>query len=175
LLNVLSNQCSVSIAFDPASGGIQPPFNQFDAIWDTGATNCVITQEVIDKCGLIATGVAQVHGVHGPELSETYLVNIALPNGVVFPTVQVTKGRLVGGANMLIGMNIIAMGDFAVTNHNGLTKFSFRVPSIQHIDFNDGSGLAVVRAGAPQRPAPSGPTNRKKRGPSGAARGRKKK
>jgi hypothetical protein len=36
---------------------------------------------------------------------------------------------------MLIGMNIITMGDFAITNHRGQTVMSFRVPSLQKIDF----------------------------------------
>lgn len=32
-------------------------------------------------------------------------------------------------------MDIISRGDFAVTNFAGKTTFSFRVPSIQRIDF----------------------------------------
>jgi hypothetical protein len=32
-------------------------------------------------------------------------------------------------------MDLISQGDFAVTNFQGLTKFSFRVPSLRHIDF----------------------------------------
>jgi len=36
-------------------------------------------------------------------------------------------------------MDIITQGDFAVTNHNGVTKFSFRTPSMEHIDFVPGT------------------------------------
>ncbi|MCH8157850.1 MAG: SEC-C domain-containing protein [Nitrospinae bacterium] len=36
-------------------------------------------------------------------------------------------------------MDIIASGDFAVTNKNGVTKFSYRSPSIIHIDFVEDS------------------------------------
>jgi len=32
-------------------------------------------------------------------------------------------------------MDIIGMGDFSVTNCNGSTKFSYRTPSIEHIDY----------------------------------------
>ena len=39
------------------------------------------------------------------------------------------------GGDVLIGMDIISQGDFAVTNHGGITKFSFRMPSVTHIDF----------------------------------------
>jgi alpha-D-ribose 1-methylphosphonate 5-phosphate C-P lyase len=105
-----------------------------DAIWDTGATNSVISQGCIDQCGLVATGIVQVHGVHGSEQVPTFLVNIILPNGVGFHGIQVTRGQLTS-TDLLIGMDIISRGDFAVTNVGGITKFSFRHPSIEHIDY----------------------------------------
>lgn len=94
----------------------------------------MVSQDVIAACGLAPTGVAQVHGVHGVELADTFLVNIALPNKVVFPGVRVTKGTIKDG-DVLIGMDIIGMGDFSVTNSGGMTKFSYRTPSIEHIDY----------------------------------------
>ena len=107
---------------------------QFDAIWDTGATNSCVTQAVIDACGLVPIGIAQVHGVGGATTEEAFLVNIYLPGGVVFSGLRVTRGRFVGG-DILIGMDVMNQGDFAVTNHGGITKFSFRIPSQKHIDF----------------------------------------
>jgi len=107
----------------------------FVAIWDTGATGSVITQAIIDSCSLVPTGMALMHHAQGSSQVETYLVNIGLPNGVLVYGVRVTKGELPGGGDMLIGMNIISKGDFAVTNFNGITKFSFRFPSVAHIDF----------------------------------------
>jgi len=145
LLNALKNQCGISQAFDPAAGGAQLPITQFDAIWDTGATNCVITQSVIDACGLVPIGMAQVHGVHAASVEEVFLVSIYLPNGVVFPGVRVTRGRF-PGADILIGMDIISQGDFAVTNKGGITKFSFRVPSETHIDFVEQHHQQMMRA-----------------------------
>lgn len=77
-----------------------------------------------------------VHGVHGPKHDvETYLVGIWLPNQVVFTQVRVTKAEAILGAEVLIGMDIIAMGDFSVTNFKGITKFSYRTPSMNHIDY----------------------------------------
>jgi len=135
LLAVLQTVCHLCQGFNPADGGAHPQFLEYQAIWDTGATASVITQAVVDACGLKPIGMVQTHGVHGTELSEVYLVNIRLPQGVAFMHVQVTKGKLVGGANVLIGMDIIAQGDFAVTNKGGITVFSFRVPAQTHIDF----------------------------------------
>lgn len=78
--------------------------------------------------------MTKVRGVHGVKESETYLVNIALPDRVVFTGLRVTRGNFEGG-DILIGMDIINQGDFAVTNHKGTTKFTYRIPSQGHIDF----------------------------------------
>ena len=47
--------------------------------------------------------------------------------------------RVCGGYSeqwdVLIGMDIINLGDFAVSNHNGKTTFSFRMPSVDEIIF----------------------------------------
>lgn len=144
LLSVLKNQCGISQAFNPAAGGAPPQINQFDAIWDTGATNCVITQAVIDACGLVPVGMAQVQGVHSASVEEVFLVNIYLPNGVAFSSVRVARGGF-PGADILIGMDVISQGDFAVTNKGGVTKFSFRIPSEVHTDYVEEHGKALLR------------------------------
>ena len=36
---------------------------------------------------------------------------------------------------MLVGMNIIGMGDFSITNFNGETTMTFRVPSLEKNDY----------------------------------------
>ena len=133
-MNVLHSRCSVSAAWDPRSGTPKPPAVEFDAIWDTGATNSVISQVVIDKCGLKPTGMAQVHAVNKVSWSETYLTNIILPNAVTCVGVRVTRGKI-PGTEMLIGMDIINKGDFSVTNCDGHSQFSYRTPSIEHIDY----------------------------------------
>lgn len=38
---------------------------------------------------------------------------------------------------MLIGMNVIVLGDFAISTFNGKTSFSFRIPSKGLIDFTN--------------------------------------
>ena len=133
-VNVLKNQCKISRAWAPDGDEPQPQMQIFDAIWDTGATNSVITKAVVDSGGLVPTGVAKVNHAGGSSQVATYLVNIVLPNSVGYPGVRVSTGEVVGG-DILIGMDIIGTGDFTVTNFNGTTTFSFRHPSIEHIDF----------------------------------------
>lgn len=134
-LRELVTKCGIIAAFEgdaPPSG--HPPYGEFDAIWDTGATNSVISKRVVDACQLKPISMAQVHTANGSCLSEVYLVNVRLPNGVGFRNVRVTNQALFGHP-VLIGMDIICQGDFAVTNLGHKTKFSFRFPSKRHIDF----------------------------------------
>lgn len=135
---VLITDVLISNAFDPPSGKIDPEnysTNSYKAIWDTGATGTVITQKVVDECALSPTGVIEVHTAAGKTRTNSYLVNVWLPNKVIIPNVKAALGELAGNVEVLIGMNIIGRGDFAVTNKGGKTVFSFRFPSVECIDF----------------------------------------
>jgi len=79
--------------------------------------------------------MVEVHTARGKCDCETYLINLTLPNKVIFSYVKVTKTDLGPDFDVLIGMDIITRGDFAVTNKDGKTCFSFRVPSFEVIDF----------------------------------------
>ena len=134
-LDVLINECSVSREWHPEGSDIsQPETFAFDALWDTGATNSVISHSVVGACRLTAVGVVQIDHVDGSYMADVYVVNIILPNDVMFSGMRVTGGS-VPGADILIGMDIISQGDFAISNQNGGTKFTFRIPSIEDIDF----------------------------------------
>ena len=112
----------------------EPPAHAFRALWDTGATISVISQTVVDDCDLKPIAPVEVHGVHGPSMTFAFLVNLRLPNKVMIPGLLVTLGVL-KDADVLIGMDIITKGDFAVTNFGGRTTFTFRMPSLGGIDF----------------------------------------
>ena len=139
LSNVLYNKVLISQAFDSTSEQVDPKdcgAREYMAIWDTGATGTAITKKVVDECGLKPTGVAVVHTAAGESKTNTYLVNVWLPNRVMVPNVRAALGELIG-TDVLIGMNIINQGDFAVTNKDGKTVFSFRLPSVECLDFVD--------------------------------------
>lgn len=98
-----------------------------------------ITSKVATELGLKPSGKVKVRGV-GPagssqeHDSNTYLVNVFLPNNVGLAGVRVSENA-VEGCDVLIGMDVITTGDLAITNHNGKTTFSFRVPLCEEIDF----------------------------------------
>lgn len=118
--------------------------SKFTAVWDTGATTSVVTQAVVDQCGLKPIGTTTVSHAQGetPDV-DVFLVNIGLPNMVGIPGLRVLKGSFRNG-DVLIGMDIISQGDFAVTNSGNRTKFSFRIPSQADIDFLAEDRVATV-------------------------------
>lgn len=117
--------------------------DKYIAIWDTGATHSAITKKIADSLGLKPTGVREIRHANGKSAKNTYLVNIILPNGLTVGNVRVTEVDLIPDDNitdekqpqLLIGMDIIGMGDFAITKSGGKTTVSFRVPSLEEIDF----------------------------------------
>jgi hypothetical protein len=129
---------------------------QTNGIWDTGATNSVITKSMATKLGLISVNKAMVLGIHGTKEADVYFVNIKLNNENITVNAQVTECEELSADNsvgFLIGMNIITMGDFAITNYQGQTVMSFRVPSIQRIDFVEGikTGKQIIKDKLPNR------------------------
>jgi hypothetical protein len=136
---VLQTQCGICAAFDPntAPATQRPNYEMFTGIWDTGATGSVITQDVVTRCGLKPTGMVLSHHAGGSAMTETYQVNIQLPNGVQFADFKVTLGVLPHGAHALIGMDIISLGDFNITNVGGKTMFSYRNPTLGGVDYVD--------------------------------------
>ena len=134
LLRVLKTSCGVCRAFEPSQGGEHPEISEFVGIWDTGATGTVITKNVVDRLLLKPIGKTRVYHADGNSIVNVYAINLFLPNKVAFPFVRVTEGNL-NGADLLIGMDIITMGDFSVTNTEANTTFSFRIPSIKEVDF----------------------------------------
>jgi len=133
--NILINEVNIAKAYHPDRPHQNINYKKFQAIWDTGATNTVITKKVVEECGLIPTGMTKVCTASGETIQNTYLVNILLVNKVEVYQLRVTEGVIIGPVDVLVGMDIIGNGDFAVTNKDGKTVFTFRFPSIERIDF----------------------------------------
>lgn len=144
-VSVLKSPVTIFQAFDPLHTPSPPSSHDFTAIWDTGATNTVITQKVVDHCDLKPIGRTIAKTAQGEMQTPVYLVNVMLPNKVGFANLRVTRGNTGGDADVLIGMDIVGIGDFAITNKDGKTVFSFRAPSCDTIDFLTESKSAIVK------------------------------
>jgi predicted aspartyl protease len=136
ILRSIVTKASIGEAFNLADLPKEPPRKEFQAIWDTGATGTVISSRVVSECGLKPIGMAISHTASDIVNSNVYRISIELPNRVVFFALRVVEGKLPGGSDVLIGMDIITQGDFALTHKNKKTTFAFRMPSIDTIDFN---------------------------------------
>lgn len=117
---------------------------QGTAIWDTGATSSVVTPRIAQQLGLLPVQKVSVNTPSGSHISEVYHVNLYLPNQVIIRDIKVLSG-IPSNCDMLLGMDVIGLGDFAVSNFNGKTMFSFRIPSYAAIDFcKDGYMRPIV-------------------------------
>lgn len=148
LLGVLTSDIEVFPAFLPT----QPPpqGTKCRAIYDTGANHSTISPDLVAALHLPSIGAAEVGVGGGKVIAPCHLVNIGLPNRVMFPMIRVTSMALPNGAGALIGMDILSQGDFSVTNHQGRTTFSFCCPSRREVDF-----VTEVQADATVVPAHS--------------------
>ncbi len=112
-------------------------------IWDTGATNSVITRRSAEALGLKPISMARVNSVHGTKTVNVYYVEITLNNDQITLRSRVTECEELSPdstVGMLVGMDIINMGDFCITNADGNTTMSFIVPSQRKIDFVEDIG-----------------------------------
>jgi uncharacterized protein YchJ len=136
ITNRIITDVQLTQAFDPNNPPTPPPaLVATTALWDTGATNSVITPSVAADLGVVPTGTIMVNSAHGSKPCNTYLVNLHLPNQVTITGVLVSECEDTAHFGAIIGMDIIAAGDFSVTNVNNKTWVSFRIPSIASIDY----------------------------------------
>lgn len=117
-------------------------------LWDTGASSSCISKRVASELELAQTGMARTYTAAGPADTKTYVVNIHLPNHVQIPMVMVSEAEL-NGFDVLIGMDIITLGDFSITNVGQNTVFSFRIPSSETIDYVEQENQNLKNAHTP--------------------------
>ena len=135
-INVLRTEVNVI-----ADKNINPDFRKskekYNAIWDTGATNTVISDKLAEELKLNSVGIATVSTAGGIFEVNKYIIGLQLPNRLTIESVMVTAGKLDENTDFLIGMDIITLGDFSITNVDNKTTFSFRYPSCKVIDYVD--------------------------------------
>lgn len=136
LFRELITPIGVSLPIAGLVNGADPRVHKTTALWDTGATNSVITPVIVKALDLKPVGMRQVHHAGGISTVNDYLVNIYLPNHLTFVGIRVTEcSEAAGDFGLIVGMDIITQGDFAFTNVGGKSMFSFRLPSSKAIDY----------------------------------------
>ena len=106
------------------------------ALIDTGATGSCISRRFATSAQLKPFKMGTVIGAHGVVIVPVYRVDVLLPNGILFTNMEVAEFFGNNNFDFIIGMNILRMGDMALTNAKGKAVFSFRIPPADnHIDF----------------------------------------
>jgi len=133
----IETPCKISLHHDTMCLGNEqhPTFYEFRAIWDTGAVRTVISKKVVQTLGLQPRGKVVMYHANGISHVNTYFTNLLLPNKMEVQILQVMEGDL-ADTDILLGMDVIGLGDFALTSHNGNTLFSYSQPQQYEIDFN---------------------------------------
>jgi len=155
-------ELQVTTAFDPSTPPSPlPPQYKTTALWDTGATKSVITKATADALTLVPISATIVNHAGGSSQANQYLVNFCLPNSVCVAGVLVTeRPAITNNAGAIIGMDIISQGDFSITNVEGLTCMTYRIPSIASIDYvSEANRIKYARVGR-NDPCPCGKKDR---------------
>ena len=131
----LITPCAVSASWDPLEEKPEPVAVRYQCLWDTGATMSAITKRVATDLGLPTEALIPIQHAGGASAGvPQHYVNLLLPNGVMIVGRAVAQLPLTN-CDVIVGMDIISLGDFAVSNVNGKTTFTFRIPSVEEFDF----------------------------------------
>jgi len=112
-----------------------------EALWDTGATLTFIKPRIRDqlKLRMFRTGSSiSIAGVGGLVKADFTVLSIFLASNFEIEYCPAYVVDFPVNFDMVIGMDIINMGDFAVCNSENKTSFSFVVPPLPNrINFAD--------------------------------------
>jgi len=112
---------------------------EITALWDTGAVGTCIQPWLKDRLNLrLYNPSGMLTGVGGSIKAYIALVDIHLAYNLIIQDHPVHIVEFPGNADILIGMDILSMGNFAVCNADNITSFSFIIPPFpEHINFID--------------------------------------
>jgi len=136
LLNVLQSPIEISCFELDNKEPLRQQRFATNAIWDTGARASVITQEVVNALKLEPTGRVTINTASQTGIqTATYSIILHLNTELSIVLKRVALGKIATNIDCLIGMDVISMGDFSVTNFENRTCMSFRFPSKHHLDY----------------------------------------
>ena len=123
LVNVIQTDSIIMPSIDEITKSGQLKYTQVSSmVWDTGATNTLISSQVVDALELVPLEESLVEGVGGIVKSLAYEISLYLANDIVFKNVKALCSDI-GDYDLVVGMDIIAQGDFVVSNNQGKNMF----------------------------------------------------
>jgi hypothetical protein len=140
----LTNEISTPVQLEPiytTDKRLLGTQTEIEALWDTGAAMTCVKPSLRDRLKLRQSELVEpitMSGIGGDVEADGTLVSIWLAFNFGIELCPVYIADFPGDQELLIGMDIIGMGDFAVCNADGKTSFSFAMPPFpDRIDFAD--------------------------------------
>jgi len=106
------------------------------ALIDTGATVTCISKSLAKKLKLKVVGQGMMNTASGMQKTNQYLIDLQMQNNISFENIRAVE--FIGNIkfDILVGMDILMLGDLAITNAKQQTVTSFRTPpDINHVDY----------------------------------------
>jgi hypothetical protein len=143
--NIFTNAgvCAVSLSKEDET--MAPDDARFlwrKALWDTGATQSCISDRLANELNLEMIGFVEISSAIGVHNVPTFYANLVLPSRLVFHDLELIQFNYTeDDCDLIFGMDIMTQGDLAMTNLEGRTVFSFRIPSLHTLDFEAESNV----------------------------------
>ena len=135
IASALITPCAISASWDRLEEKPEPVAVRYQCLWDTGATISAITKRVATDLGLATEALIPIQHAGGVSVDvPQHYVNLQLPGGMLIVGRAVAQLPL-ASFDVIVGMDIISRGDFAISNFDGVTTFTFRIPSVAELDF----------------------------------------
>ena len=135
IVGAIKTACAVSAAWNQLEEKPEPVAVRYHCLWDTGATISAVAKHVASDLGLSTEARIPIQHAGGRSANvPQHYVNLHLPNNLVMVGRPLAQLPLTN-CDVLVGMDIISRGDFAISNLDGKTTFTFRIPSVEEFDF----------------------------------------
>ena len=134
--NCLTNKLSSTVCILPLASFDKDIRNipvELKVLWDTGASLTFIKPRIRDKlklCMFKTDASAEIAGLGGIFKADFSIASIILTENLKIDYCPVHVLDYPVNYDMVIGMNIINMGDFMVNNTDNKTSFSFVAPPL---------------------------------------------
>ncbi|MEX1000711.1 MAG: aspartyl protease family protein [Crocinitomicaceae bacterium] len=136
--NFLVTSVGISHPYDEDHITRKPKPHWTSGLWDTGASHCLITKSLAENFDLNPIDKVMVEHAKGRTYENVYLAFLQITDRY-YLEVELTECQSISNNfEIIIGMDVISKGDFAVTSKKGEMCFSFRLPSLTTIDFTKG-------------------------------------
>jgi hypothetical protein len=98
------------------------------AMWDTGCIRSCMCCGLARYLALAPVGEMSIKSIHDSHIANIYQIDILFSDGKFLPNIRVAEITDSAHFDLIIGLDIIRLGNFHLDNVNGNTVFTFSLP-----------------------------------------------